>query len=393
MAISGDTLVVGALNEASNATGINGDQGNNSADQAGAAYVFTRSGTTWSQQAYLKASNTDAEDLFGWSLDISGDTVVVAARHEDSNATGINGDQGDNSELNAGAAYVFTRSGITWSQQAYLKASNTEGDENRFRGDVFGASVAISGDILVVAANREASNATGINGDQSDNSAQGTGAAYVFTRNGTVWSQQAYVKPSNSGGAFGWSLAISGDTLVVGALSEGSNATGVNGDQSDNSARTSGAAYVFFDVSGFKINAGLNDTWFDQATAGQGFLIAVLPETGIVFVAWFTYDTERPPEDVTAILGDPGHRWLTAQGPFSGDTALLDVYQTAGGVFDSSEPQPDPALKIGTMTITWHDCENATLTYDIEPPAVMGTIELSRIVDDNVALCEVLDTL
>ena len=92
----------------------------------------------------------------------------------------------------------------------------------------------------------EASNATGINGDQSDNSAQGTGAAYVFTRSGMTWSQQAYLKASNSSGAFGWSLAISGDTLVVGALSENSNATGINGDQSDNSAPVSGAAYVFF---------------------------------------------------------------------------------------------------------------------------------------------------
>jgi hypothetical protein len=145
------------------------------------------------------------------------------------------------------------------------------------------------------------------------------------------------------------------------------------------------------EVAAFQINAGVNDAWFDEATAGQGFLVVVFPGIKQLFVAWFTYDTERPPEDVTAILGDPGHRWVTAQGPYEGDTATLDVFLTAGGEFDSEEPVPDPAVKVGTMTIVWHDCENATLTYDIDPPDVMGTIELTRIVGDNVALCEVLN--
>ena len=93
MAVSGDTVVVGADGEESNATGINGDQDDNSAPTAGAAYVFVRNGTTWSQQAYLKASNTDAFDVFGRSVAVSGDTVVVGALNEESNATGINGDQ------------------------------------------------------------------------------------------------------------------------------------------------------------------------------------------------------------------------------------------------------------------------------------------------------------
>ena len=88
MAVSGDTVVVGAPSESSNATGINGDQSDNSAARAGAAYVFVRNGATWSQQAYLKASNTDAADIFGRSVAVSGDTVVVGAlggqqRHRD----------------------------------------------------------------------------------------------------------------------------------------------------------------------------------------------------------------------------------------------------------------------------------------------------------------------
>ena len=126
MAVSGDTVVVGADGEASTATGVNGDQSDNSANFSGAAYVFVRDGTNWSQQAYLKASNTGGADRFGGSVAVSGDTVVVGALGEDSNATGANGNQSDNSAGASGAAYVFVRDGTSWSQQAYLKASNTE---------------------------------------------------------------------------------------------------------------------------------------------------------------------------------------------------------------------------------------------------------------------------
>ncbi len=92
------------------------------------------------------------------------------------------------------------------------------------------------------------------------------------------------------------------------------------------------------DCGQFGINAGMNDAWYSPATSGQGFLITVFEDAGLVFLAWFTFDVERPPADVTAILGDPGHRWVTAQGPFSGDTATLNVTVTSGGVFDSPEP-------------------------------------------------------
>jgi FG-GAP repeat len=241
VAISGNSVVVGAPYEDSNAKGVNGDQNNNSATWAGAAYVFIRSGTTWRQQAYLKASNTEAGDKFGYSVAISGNTVVVGALDEDSNATGVNGIQNNNSAARSGAVYVFTRSGTTWSQQAYLKSSNTDAYDN------FGSPVAISGNTVVVGAWAEASNATGVNGDQSDDSADASGAAYVFTRSGTTWSQQAYLKASNTeaNDLFSTSVAVSLNTVVVGALYEDSNATGVDGDQNDNTATDSGAAYVF----------------------------------------------------------------------------------------------------------------------------------------------------
>jgi hypothetical protein len=241
VAVSGDTLVVGANLEDSNATGVNGNPGNNSATDSGAAYVFVRNGTNWVQQAYLKASNTGANDQFGWSVAVSGDTVVVGVPWEDSNAIGVNGNQSNNSAVDAGAAYVFVRDGTNWSQQAYLKASNAGAI------DVFGYRVAISGDTIVVGGPGEDSNASGVNGDQTDDSLSFAGAAYVFVRSGTNWSQQAYLKASNTGfeDNFGASVAVSGDTIVVGAFEEDSNATGVNGDQTDNGAPRSGAAYVF----------------------------------------------------------------------------------------------------------------------------------------------------
>jgi FG-GAP repeat len=245
VAVSGNTVVVGAPGEASNATGVNGNGSDNSAQYSGAAYVFVRDGTNWSEQAYLKASNTGVEDNFGASVSLSGDTVVVGAYGEASNATGVNGDQSDNS-ARSGAAYVFGRSGTTWHQQAYLKASNTG------FGDSFGWSVAVSGDTAIIGAPGEASNAIGVNGNQSDDSAISAGAAYVFVRNGTDWSQQAYLKASNTdipdryfADGFGYAVAISGDTAVIGARYEDSNSTGVNGIESDNGAKDSGAAYVF----------------------------------------------------------------------------------------------------------------------------------------------------
>jgi hypothetical protein len=260
VAISGDTAVVGARRESSNATVVNGNQSNNSAANAGAAYVFVRNGTTWTQQAYLKASNAGAGDEFGWSVAISGDTVVVGARSEDSTSAGVNGNGADNSGFNNGAAYVFVRSGTTWTQQAYLKASIPANADN------FGESIAVSGDCVVVGAPGESSIATGINGNEADATAPSAGAAYVFVRNGTTWTQQAYLKASNTQAFddFGFSVAVSGETVVVGAYLE----DGVN-----DGFPSSGAAYVF-------VRNGT--TWSQQAFlkgsntgAGDGFGISV----------------------------------------------------------------------------------------------------------------------
>ena len=242
----GNTMVAGASGEASNASGIDGNQADNSEEQAGAAYVFTRAGATWSQQAYIKASNhSDVRRVRVRALDLGRWQHARGRRvAENSDATGIDGNQNDNSATDAGATYMFTRTGTTWSQQAYIKASNAAAHQE------FGGALAISGDgqTLAVGGYLEASDAIGFNGNQADTSAPGAGALYVFTRAGATWVQQAYVKASNTdpGDEFGSSVSLSsnGSTCAVGATNESSAATGVGGDQTDNSATDAGAVYV-----------------------------------------------------------------------------------------------------------------------------------------------------
>ena len=383
VAIVGDTVAVGSLHEASSATGVNGNQNDTSAPDAGAAYVFVRNGTTWTQQAYLKASNAGSGDLFGRPVRMSGDTLVIGAFFEDSSATGVNGDQGDNSAQDAGAAYVFVRNGTTWSQQAYLKASNTEAN------DTFGSSVAIDGDTVVVGAYHEASSATGVNGDQSDNSAPDAGAAYVFVRNGTTWSQQAYLKASNTDAndEFG-AAVVSGDTVAVGALQEASNARGINGDQSDNSAPNAGAVYVFTrsgttwtqrayvkasntdpgdgfwrcDMVGDTLAVGapdedsaatgVNGDQNDNSADGAG---AVYVFTGLTGAANLTPTSTNPPA-LTATPTTPPAPTQTATAPASSTasasptpSAPATVTQTAG---TTAPPTDTPPALTATPTVT-----------------------------------------
>jgi len=309
----GNTLAVAAYYESSAATGINGNENDRSIPEAGAVYVFVRTGTVWSQQAYIKASNTGTAavgdtlaegDQFGYSIALSadGNTLAVGAIGEDSNATGINGNQADNSANQSGAEYVFTRTGTTWSQQAYIKSTMTrpnvlfgystgisgdgntlavgEYDADRGKGAVYvltrlagvwshqariqaenaepqdslGYSLALSEDGNTIAAGaadedcmKPGINPTGCENDQASNTS--SGAAYVFVRNGTTWTQQVFMKASNPGKEdwFGVRIAISGDgnTVAVGAQNEDSAAKGINGKQDDDSAAEAGAVYVF----------------------------------------------------------------------------------------------------------------------------------------------------
>lgn len=252
--------MVGTSEEASNQNFVTNTDGSASSDNstsaAGAAYVFKRDGSgNWIQDAYLKSSNSETGDNFGFSLAISSTTIVVGARSEDSNQTIITNTDGaassNNSSMNAGAAYVFKRdSGGDWVQDAYLKASNAE------IHDLFGYTVSISGSTIVVATDQEDSNQTTITNTDNlaspNNTFGQSGAIYVFKRDAAGnWIQDAYLKVSNAqaNDAFGRNVAISGSIIVAGAYGEDSNQTTItNTDDmasSDNSAANSGAAYVF----------------------------------------------------------------------------------------------------------------------------------------------------
>ncbi len=247
LSADGLTLAVGAPAESSASATVEGTQSNNDSPMSGAVYIFVSSNGSWQQESYIKANSLSVDDKFGGAVSLSanGDLLVVGAIGEDSAATGVNGNQEDNTSASSGAVYVFSRENKRWQQDAYLKASNTG------EGDYFGDAVSVSGDgnTLAVGARREDSASFGINGNQTNNSSNLSGAVYVFSRIGDSWQQQAYVKASNTGNGdmFGSSVALSetGNTLVVAAPTENSAATGVNGRQNDNSLGNAGAAYVF----------------------------------------------------------------------------------------------------------------------------------------------------
>ncbi|WP_115720113.1 FG-GAP repeat protein [Gallaecimonas mangrovi] len=209
----GDTIAVGAFEENGDASSTSASP-NDNASSAGAVYIFTLTNSSWSQSAYLKASNAGEGDLFGTSLSLSSDgtTLAVAAPYESGDASSTSASPNDNA-YGAGAVYVFTYSDSSWSQVAYLKASNAE------EYDYFGWALSLSGDgsTLAVGANGEAGDASSTSTDPNNN-ADGAGAVYIFSS--SSWSQTAYLKASDAveSGYFGTALSLSNDgsTLAVG---------------------------------------------------------------------------------------------------------------------------------------------------------------------------------
>ncbi len=192
VAIDGDTAVIGAY----------GKGGPTEGDFTGAAYVFTRTIDTWSQQQKLVSDNPAVGDKFGFTVAVTGDVIFVGAISE------------DDTWNNSGSAYVFTRTQSTWGQQQKLIASDV------ITAGVFGASVAVEGNTAVIGAY---------------NSNGSKGAAYIFTKSGDTWSEQKILTASDasSGDSFGYTVALSGETIVVGAYT--------NNDGGNNT----GSAYVF----------------------------------------------------------------------------------------------------------------------------------------------------
>jgi hypothetical protein len=272
----GTTLAVSAYFESSSSTGINSIQ-DDKIPQAGAVYVFTRTGETWSQQAYIKASNTGRPanpndpndwgdgDQFGFSIALNGDgnVLAVGAVSEDSRAGGINtpGFQDDDTANDAGAVYIFTRSGTTWTQRDYLKSSNNDA------GDRFGFVVALSASGNTLASTGYDEDGSGRSATSiPDNRRGGTGALYIFDRVNDAWRQTAYLKGSqlNGNDASGVSLGLSddGNTVVIGTADDSCLVPGVNAPCRGATwpphlgAGSSGGAYVW---------ARTGNNWVEQA--------------------------------------------------------------------------------------------------------------------------------
>lgn len=251
ISLSGETLVVGASEEDSDGQGVDAPQNNENGSRSGAAYVFVRNTGVWTQQAYLKSSNSESEDRFGVSVSISGDRIAVGALREAGNASGVNGDQNNNFSNSSGAVYVFVRNAGAWTQEAYVKSTPNIG------GIQFGSSVAISGDLLIAGAPFESSSLGGVDPSPANGNLTNAGAAYVFSRSGGNWGQVNYLKASTPGeeDQFGSVIAISGTTALFGVPEEDSNANGIGGDETDNSAPRAGAAYLF-DLDGSLVPPG-----------------------------------------------------------------------------------------------------------------------------------------
>ena len=272
----GTALVIGANGEDSKATALGGNANDNGAEQSGAAYVFSYESGSWVQKSFLKASNAEGGrptafpniifgDDFGYDVSISGDgnIIAVSAPWEQSNSIFDVADQNNNALSQAGAVYIFENNILdNWVQTKYLKASNTTpaiGNILTVSGDSFGRAISISndGNLLAVGAYNEDSNTTGMNGDNTNNSTEQSGAVFTYSRNVSGdWNFSAYTKSSNPGGptsvsifgdgfGYGVSLSDDGSELAVSAWAEDSGTDVINGDLTDNSAADAGAVYLY----------------------------------------------------------------------------------------------------------------------------------------------------
>ncbi|MGI9106459.1 MAG: hypothetical protein ACR2G4_09440 [Pyrinomonadaceae bacterium] len=298
VAISGETAVVGAYLD-----------DNSGGQDAGSAYVFTRSNGVWTQQQRLQASDAARADLFGNSVSVSGDTAIVGAFGDD-NSGGFN----------AGSAYVFTRSNGVWTQQQRLQASDAADS------DFFGASIAISGETAIIGA-YEDDNSGGSN----------VGSAYVFTRNNGMWTEQQRLQASDAAtfDGFGLSVAISGDTAVIGAARD-----------DHSGGQDTGSAYVF---------TRSNGVWIQQqrlqasdAAPGDffGVSVSVSGETAIVGAprddnsggqdagsAYVFVNDDAPPAAGQIIISE-----FRTRGPGGFADDFFELYNTTGTAITVAAP-------------------------------------------------------
>jgi hypothetical protein len=236
--VLGDTIVVGA------------HQDDDSGFQTGAAYVFRRNGTIWTQEQKLKANDEKPDSAFGLSVSLSGQTIAIGAPGDSSPAA-----------LFSGAVYAFVNNGAAWEQQAKIKPNNTMANQQ------FGFTVSVSGDTIVAAAPGEIIGAPSVEAQN----VRSKGAVYILSRTGTSWGHQKrfFERDTNRTGGFAVRAAIDGDTIIVGDPTY------------DAGARFTGAVYVFErNGNGWSLKHTLtaNDAQFLQA---MGFAIAISGDTVI----------------------------------------------------------------------------------------------------------------
>jgi hypothetical protein len=143
-------------------------------------------------------------------------------------------------------------------------------------------------------------------------------------------------------------------------------------------------------VSAFTINAGLNDAWVSADAPFQGFFFTVFPDISFFFLSWFTFDSVPPIGEDTAVFGADDQRWVTGGGFFSGNSVTINVELTSGGIFNGSVPPATQQAGYGTITIVFISCNEAILTYDFPSAGLSGQMTLTRVLTDNVALCQEL---
>lgn len=348
LALDGGLLAIGA--DKNDGTGID----------AGHVRVYQLTGDTWLQ----RGDDINGEafgDHFGLSVSLSrsGNRLAVGA------PLNIN-----NNGIEAGHVRVFELLGNVWTQLG----SDIDGEAAY---DESGGSVSLSAD----------GNRLVIGAHLNDGSGLNSGHARVYQWSNEAWAQMGVdidgEAPEDASGK-SVSLASNGSVVAIGA--------NLNNGNGPNSGHSRVYDLSMFNI--FKINPGLNDAWYYPATDGQGFFITVFPDLDIVTLAWFTYDTELPPEDAQANLGDAGHRWLTAAGPITGDQALMNIEMTSGGIFDTPTDieRTDPAGSDGTILLTFQSCNSAVVEYDIPSINRKGSIPIRRIANDNILLCEALNS-
>jgi hypothetical protein len=360
VAIDGDTIVVGAYSEDGSAASTMASPDNLTND-AGAAYVFTRSGDVWTQQAYLKASNADATDYFGYSVDVSGDAIVVGAMYESGSFTSTAASPNNAAQF-AGGAYVYTRTGGVWTQAAYLKPS----DIASF--NLFGSSVAVDGDtVLVGSPNGRSSNgatyvyvqdggiwapqatlefagdAVALDGDLAAiGNTSDSGTTKIFVRNGTTWTYRAYLDAPNSGDQdkFGYAVGLDGTTLAATALNEDGDFTSTLAAPNE-FASNAGAAYVVPGPGSMEMSLSAGTLTPDFVTATQSYTAAVSNRTNNVVittrVGWLSVltTTAATPCNEYSVADTPTPKYVTTCSLVIGPNLITVTVNDGTGVEQS----------------------------------------------------------